>query len=66
MENLYDEWILGCTGSCFYLILWGETKGKSLEEIDEIFEGKKHSDVPDLEIIRRGRKIWGISLGLMI
>jgi sugar porter (SP) family MFS transporter len=38
---------------------WVETKGKSLEEIDEVFEGKKHSDVPDLENIRRGKEDLG-------
>lgn len=30
---------------------WVETKGKTLEEIDELFEGTKHSDAPDLERI---------------
>ena len=34
---------------------WVETKDKSLEEIDGIFEGVKHSDVPDLESIYRGK-----------
>lgn len=28
---------------------WVETKGKSLEEIDECFEGVKHSDAPAVE-----------------
>lgn len=28
---------------------WVETRGKTLEEIDEMFEGIKHSDVPDLK-----------------
>jgi hypothetical protein len=32
-----------------------ETKGKTLEEIDVIFEGEKHSDVPNLEAIYRGK-----------
>ena len=32
---------------------WIETKGKSLEEIDEAIEGTKHSDVPDLEMVKR-------------
>ncbi|KAJ4470825.1 sugar transporter [Lentinula aciculospora] len=36
------------------LYYWIETKGKTLEEIDEVIEGKKHSDVPDLEKIIRG------------
>ena len=33
---------------------WVETKGKTLEEIDAIFEGEKHSSVPDVEQVRRG------------
>lgn len=35
-------------------LFWVETKGKTLEEIDAIFEGTKHSDVPDIERIRTG------------
>ncbi|KAI8957001.1 putative hexose carrier protein [Daldinia sp. FL1419] len=35
-------------------IFWVETKGKTLEEIDAIFEGEKHSSVPDVEMIRSG------------
>ena len=31
-----------------------ETKGKTLEEIDAIFEGEKHTNVPDVEQIRTG------------
>lgn len=30
---------------------WVETKGKTLEEIDAVLEGTKHSNVPDLEMI---------------
>jgi 2',3'-cyclic-nucleotide 2'-phosphodiesterase (5'-nucleotidase family) len=33
-----------------------ETKGKSLEEIDAIFEGHKHSNVPDVELVRTGKE----------
>lgn len=33
-----------------------ETKGKTLEEIDALFEGEKHSSVPDIERIRNGDK----------
>lgn len=33
---------------------WVETKGKTLEEIDAIFEGTKHSAVPDVEAVRKG------------
>ncbi|KAH8881707.1 putative hexose carrier protein [Thozetella sp. PMI_491] len=33
---------------------WVETKGKTLEEIDALFEGEKHSQVPDVEQVRVG------------
>jgi len=39
----------------FVLFFWVETKGKSLEEIDELFDGEKHSDAPDLEAIMKGK-----------
>jgi hypothetical protein len=32
-----------------------ETKGKTVEEIDAIFDGEKHSSVPDVEMVRRGK-----------
>jgi hypothetical protein len=35
-------------------IYWVETKGRTLEEIDAIFEGEKHSTVPDVEAVRKG------------
>lgn len=35
-------------------IFWVETKGKTLEEIDAIFDGEKHSSVPDVELVRKG------------
>lgn len=35
-------------------VYWVETKGKTLEEIDAIFEGEKHSSVPDVETVRSG------------
>lgn len=31
-----------------------ETKGKTLEEIDALFDGQKHSNVPDIEQVRKG------------
>ena len=34
---------------------WVETKGKTLEEVDECFEGK-HSDVPDLNKVLKGKE----------
>lgn len=37
----------------FVAYLFVETKGKTLEEIDAIFDGQKHSDVPDLEDLRQ-------------
>lgn len=36
-------------------VYWVETKGRTLEEIDEIFEGEKHSNVPDVELVRSGK-----------
>ncbi|KAI1412008.1 putative hexose carrier protein [Hypoxylon sp. FL1857] len=36
-------------------VFWVETKGKTLEEIDAIFEGEKHSSVPDVEQVRTGQ-----------
>ncbi|KUI61234.1 High-affinity glucose transporter [Cytospora mali] len=39
---------------------WVETKGRTLEEIDAIFEGEKHSSVPDVERVRQGEEIVGI------
>lgn len=35
---------------------WVETKGKTIEEVDAIFEGEKHSSVPDVEAVRHGEK----------
>jgi len=34
-----------------------ETKGKTLEEIDAIFEGEKHSNVPDVEDVATGKEV---------
>lgn len=31
--------------------MWVETKGRTLEQIDELFDDEKHSDVPDAEDI---------------
>ncbi|KKY16284.1 putative hexose transporter [Diplodia seriata] len=50
-----------------YLVFaWVETKGKTLEEIDAIFDGHKHSDVPDVEQILHagvpGTVIEGVEL----
>ncbi|KAJ5128159.1 hypothetical protein N7448_008938 [Penicillium atrosanguineum] len=35
---------------------WVETKGKTLEEIDALFDGEKHSSVPDVERIEKNQK----------
>lgn len=35
-------------------VYWVETKGRTLEEIDAIFEGEKHSSAPDVEMVRKG------------
>lgn len=33
---------------------WVETRGLTLEEVDKVFDGIKHSDVPDLKAIVDG------------
>lgn len=40
---------------------WVETKGKTLEEIDELFDGVKHSDVPNLSDLDLAKKDAQIS-----
>ena len=37
-------------------VFWVETKGRTLEELDSLFDGAKHSDAPDLEQIYQGRE----------
>ena len=39
----------------FVIFYWVETRGLTLEEVDERFDGVKHSDVPDLEQVRNGK-----------
>ncbi|RDW95043.1 hypothetical protein BP5796_00806 [Coleophoma crateriformis] len=34
---------------------WIETRGKTMEEIDRLIDGEKHSDVPDLEVVVQGK-----------
>jgi MFS-type transporter involved in bile tolerance (Atg22 family) len=36
----------------FVYFYWVETKGRTLEEMDELFDGEKHSDVPDLAMVK--------------
>lgn len=47
----------------FIWYYWVETSGKTLEEIDAVLDGKKHSSVPDLEDVRRGKVDIGDILG---
>jgi hypothetical protein len=70
VEDVHGKWLVGYNhhrAHCKYTIksasvyaervqavYWVETKGKTLEEIDAIFEGEKHSSVPDVEAIRKG------------
>jgi hypothetical protein len=39
----------------FVIWYWVETKGLTLEEVDERFDGIKHSPVPDLEELKSGK-----------
>lgn len=45
----------------FVAYYWVETRGKTLEEIDALFDGVKHSSVPDLEDISTGKVIYANS-----
>jgi len=36
-------------------IWWVETKGRTMEEIDEVFDGEKHSAVPNLKEVESGK-----------
>jgi sugar porter (SP) family MFS transporter len=40
----------------FVVLVWVETRGLTLEEIDRVFDGIKHSDVPDLEAVQDGKE----------
>lgn len=39
----------------FVALYWVETRGLTLEEVDERFDGVKHSAVPDLEDVKMGK-----------
>ncbi|KAF2025691.1 general substrate transporter [Setomelanomma holmii] len=41
----------------FVLLVWVETRGLMLEEVDRVFDGMKHSDVPDLEAVEGAKDI---------
>ena len=38
----------------YVLVFWVETRGLTLEEVDGIFDGEKHSHVVDLAKVKRG------------
>lgn len=49
--------INGAWNLCFMLFIWWywiEIKGKTLEEIDALFDGRKHYDTPDVEAVIDG------------
>jgi hypothetical protein len=46
-------WNLLFLGFMWYY--WVEIKGKTLEEIDALFDGKKHTDMPNIEDVIAGR-----------
>lgn len=37
-------------------VFWVETKGKSLEEIDALFDENKHTTINNIEDVRKGRE----------
>lgn len=39
------------------IVYWVETQGLTLEEVDKVFDGVKHSSVPDLEEMQRGKVV---------
>ncbi|EGX88555.1 sugar transporter, putative [Cordyceps militaris CM01] len=41
-------------------VYWVETKGKTLEEIDALFEGGAHSTVRNVEDVRKGREVLDV------
>ncbi|RDW66028.1 hypothetical protein BP6252_09663 [Coleophoma cylindrospora] len=40
----------------FVIFFWVETQGLTLEEVDVVFDGVKHSDVPDLSVVEEGKE----------
>jgi hypothetical protein len=55
MYFVNGSWDIVILGMIIYY-WWVKTKGKTLEEIDALFEGEKHSSVPDVEMVRKGRE----------
>jgi len=54
INGAYDVVIIGLMA--WY---WVETKGTSLEEIDRVIDGEKHSNVLDLNMIAKGKATMG-------
>lgn len=58
-DILYIVFIVGSSCSAKLIaqaLFWVETKGLTLEEVDVLFEGEKHSDVPNIERIIQGKE----------
>ncbi|KAJ9160689.1 MFS sugar transporter-like protein [Coniochaeta hoffmannii] len=49
INGTWDVFVFG-----FIWWYWVEIKGMTLEEIDEVMDGVKHSDVPDVEVVEKG------------
>lgn len=41
---------------------WVETRGKTLEEVDVLFDKAKHSSVPDVELVRTGKEVLDVGV----
>lgn len=59
----HGDWVFESHADLRRLIIGWRPKAKTLEEIDALFEGEKHSSVPDIEICPRDEKELGIELG---
>lgn len=40
----------------YIYFMWVETKGKTLEEMDAIFDGEKHTEAPNIAEVEHGAK----------
>ena len=47
--------------NCLQAVFWVETKGKTLEEIDAIFDDNSHSTIRNVEDVRKGRELVDVS-----
>jgi hypothetical protein len=54
-----DVWIVADQHQA---VFWVETKGLSLEEVDALFDGEKHSSVPNIEAVEKGEPIGAVQL----